>query len=62
MRQAVVSLETAVSDPVLRKPLDPTKGMPLVIEDALRETIEIPLNLVHSWEVGNALPPRDIQY
>ena len=57
VRQAVVSLEAAVSDPVLRKPLDPTKGMPLIIDDALRGTIEIPLNLVHSWEVGRLFCP-----
>lgn len=51
VHRAVVQLETAVSDPVLRNALDPTKDMPLIIEDPLRNTIEIPLKLVHTWEV-----------
>lgn len=51
IRRAVVSLETAVSEPVLRKALDPTKDMPLFLEGFPVRTLEIPLNLVHSWEV-----------
>lgn len=62
VQRAIVRLETAVSDPVLKNPLDPTKDMPLFIEDPLGNSIEIPLDLVHSWEVSQLSPRVTAQH
>lgn len=61
VRQAVTTLQTKVTSPMPRNFLDPTKDMPLFVDDALGNTIEIPLRLVHSWEVcdSHPLPPRN---
>lgn len=49
--QAVIGLRALV----ISHSLDPTKDLPLIVEDALGNTIKIPLDLVHSWEVSTAL-------
>ncbi len=47
----IVDLRVLLSSQTMTRPLDPTRNLPLFVEDALGEIIEIPLDLVHSWEV-----------
>ncbi|OIW29471.1 hypothetical protein CONLIGDRAFT_328831 [Coniochaeta ligniaria NRRL 30616] len=48
--QAVLSLHDLVSRTVYFRSLDPTKGLPIILEDALGNVREVPLNWLHSWE------------
>ncbi len=52
---AIVDIRGLLLSQATTRSLDPTKGLPLIVEDALGNIIEVPLDLVHSWEVG--LPP-----
>jgi len=49
--QVVVSLQVLASNSMFFRGLDPTRNLPLVVEDALGNILEIPLDLIHSWEV-----------
>ncbi|KAK4111492.1 hypothetical protein N656DRAFT_780793 [Canariomyces notabilis] len=53
--QAVVGLQIIASNSMFFRALDSTKNLPLVVEDALGSFIEIPLDLVHSWEMFHLL-------
>jgi hypothetical protein len=52
---AVVDFRVLLSTQTVARTLDPTKNMPLIVEDALGNIIEFPLGLVHSWEVTTFL-------
>ncbi|KAK4185619.1 hypothetical protein QBC35DRAFT_465409 [Podospora australis] len=53
--QAVVDLRALVTSISSLRLLDPTKNLPLFLEDALGARIEIPLHLIHSWEMFHVL-------
>ncbi len=53
---AVVDVRVFLSTYSITRTLDPTKNLPLVVEDALGNVIEFPLDLIHSWEVLTAFP------
>lgn len=53
--QLSVSLQTLASNPMFFRSLDPTRNMPVVFEDALGNVLEIPLDWLHNWGVGNPL-------
>lgn len=48
---AVLSLQDVASRALYLRSLDPTKGLPIILEDALGNIREIPLDWVNSWEV-----------
>ena len=47
---ALLSLQMLMFAPLLRG-LDPTKGLPVFLEDALGEVLEIPLQWLDDWDV-----------
>jgi len=47
----VVEIRGLLLNQAISAALDPTKGLPLVVEDAFGNIIEMPLELIHSWEV-----------
>jgi hypothetical protein len=49
--QVAVSLQVLASNSIFFRGLDPTRNLPLAAEDALGNILEIPLDLIHSWEV-----------
>lgn len=48
---AILSLQHSASRALDFRNLDPTKGLPVTLEDALGNIREIPLNWINSWEV-----------
>lgn len=50
--QNIVRLQFQASDTMHFKALDPTKGMPIMLEDPLGFVLEIPLDCVHDWDVS----------
>jgi len=49
--QMIAKLQVLASNSMFFYGLDPTKDLPLVVEDALGNVLQIPLDLVHSWKV-----------
>lgn len=47
----VADFRVLLSNQAITRPLDPTRNLPLIVEDALGTLVEIPLDLVHSWGV-----------
>ncbi|KAK4153252.1 hypothetical protein C8A00DRAFT_15503 [Chaetomidium leptoderma] len=55
--KTVADIQLLLSSRTITKSLDPTKNLPLIVEDALGNIMEIPLDLVHSWEVSTCTQP-----
>jgi hypothetical protein len=56
--QTVLSLHDLVSQTTYMRSLDPTKGLPVILEDALGNIRELPLDWIESWEVGVCIRTR----
>ncbi|KAK8929294.1 hypothetical protein VCV18_001956 [Metarhizium anisopliae] len=55
--QNVIDLQVVASNSICIRPLDPTRGVPVILEDALGRSLEIPAQWIDTleWEVLNGL-------
>lgn len=58
--QNVIDLQVVASNSICIRPLDPTRGVPVILEDALGRSLEIPAQWIDTleWEVSHAEPDR----
>lgn len=59
--KAIIDFRLLLLNQTIPRPLDPTRNLPLIVEDALGTVMEIPLDLVHSWEVMSLFSHGRIQ-